>query len=114
MGTFETHPVIAVIAALGVIFAAYYMLPMVQSVFFNKLEKDENREMEDLSPREIAILAPLCALMIWIGWHPTPFLERMEPSVQAVIERVEAAAPVSQASVELQPIEDVDDVTDEE
>jgi NADH-quinone oxidoreductase subunit M len=91
MGAFETHPTLAVVATLGVIFAAYYMLPMVQRVFFNQLATDENREVEDVSPREIAILAPLVALMIWIGWNPTPFLERMEPSVRAVIERVEQA-----------------------
>ena len=98
LGTFETHPTIAIVASLGVIFAAYYMLPMVQSVFFNKLETDENREGEDLSRRELAILAPLVALMIWIGWNPTPFLERMEPSVRAVIERVQSASPEAQAA----------------
>ena len=70
LGAFETHPTLAFLATLGVIFAAYYMLPMVQTVFFNKLETDENREIEDLTPREMAILAPLCALMILIGWHP--------------------------------------------
>ena len=44
----------------------------------------------------IAILAPMCALMIWIGFQPGPFLERMEPSVQAVLERVEnAPAPTA-------------------
>ena len=63
------------------------MLPMVQTVFFNKLKTDENRQIEDLNSREMVILAPLCALMILIGWHPTPVLERMEPSVRAVIER---------------------------
>ena len=93
LGAFETHPTLAFLATLGVIFAAYYMLPMVQSVFFNKLETDENRHIEDLSPREMAILAPLCALMILIGWNPTPVLERMEPSVRAVIERVETMGP---------------------
>lgn len=93
LGAFETHPTFAVIATGGVIFAAYYMLPMVQKVFFNALDEPENREMEDLSGREITILAPLCALMIWIGWHPTPFLERMEPDVRAVLERVEAVRP---------------------
>ena len=91
LGAFETHPRLAFVATLGVIFAAYYMLPMVQTVFFNKLEKDENREMQDLTGREMAIMAPLCALMILIGWNPTPVLERMEPSVRAVIERVESA-----------------------
>ncbi len=95
LGTFEHHEVFAVFAAAGVIFAAYYMLPMVQKVFFNKLEKPESRAMKDLSRREIAILAPLCALMIWIGWDPAPFLRRMEPSVQAVLERVEAAGSPS-------------------
>ena len=39
----------AIFAATGVIFAAYYMLPMVQKVFFNALDKPENREMKDLS-----------------------------------------------------------------
>ena len=97
LGTFETHPVIAFLATLGVIFAAYYMLPMVQTIFFNKLDKDENRDIQDLSPREMTILAPLCALMLVIGWNPTPILERMEPSVRAVIERVEAAS--QQASI---------------
>lgn len=92
MGAFETHPTIAVIATLGVIFAAYYMLPMVQKIFFNKLDKPENREVKDLSGREVAVLAPLVTLMIVIGWHPTPILDRMEPSVRAVLERVEDAS----------------------
>ena len=89
LGAFETHMVVAAIAATGVIFAAYYMLPMVQRVLFNKLDKPENRNFADLSRREMAIMAPLVALMIWIGVHPTPFLERMEPSIEVVLERVE-------------------------
>jgi NADH-quinone oxidoreductase subunit M len=95
--------VIAVVAASGVIFAVYYMLPMVQRIFYNALDKKENREMVDLNGREIAILAPMCALMIWIGFQPGPFLERMEPSVQAVLERVENA-PAPAATAEQVPV----------
>jgi NADH-quinone oxidoreductase subunit M len=73
---------------------------MVQRVFFNPLDKQENREIEDLSKRELAILAPLCALMIWIGWNPTPLLDRMEPSVQVVLERLDEATREDQARVE--------------
>ncbi len=91
LGLFERHPVAAAVAATGVIFAAYYMLPMVQKILFNKLDKPENRSFRDLSRRESVILAPLVALMIWIGVHPAPVLDRMGPSVDAVLERVRDA-----------------------
>jgi NADH-quinone oxidoreductase subunit M len=74
------------IGATGVIFAAYYMLPMVQRMFFNALDKDENRSIPDLSRREIIVLAPLLAGMIWLGFYPKPFLERMEASVVHIVE----------------------------
>jgi len=90
LGTFERHPVLAGLATTGVIFAAFYMLPMVQTVFFNRLDDEENRKVEDLSRREMTVLAPLLILMILLGVYPKPVLERMEPSVQAVIERVES------------------------
>ena len=95
IGAFETHAVVAIVAATGVVFAAYYMLPMVQRVLFNELDREENRAFPDLSRREMWVLGPLVALMIWIGVQPGPFLERMEPSVQAVLERVEEWAPTA-------------------
>jgi NADH-quinone oxidoreductase subunit M len=92
LGTFQARPVMAIIAGSGVIFAAYYMLPMVQKVFFNALDKSESREMSDLSRREMVILTPMLALMIWIGFNPTPFLNRMEPSVNVVLEHVNGSS----------------------
>jgi NADH-quinone oxidoreductase subunit M len=89
LGTFERHPWVAVIGASGVIFAAYYMLPMVQRIWFNDLDKLENQTLPDLSKREIAVLAPLLAGMIWMGVYPKPFLERMEVSLNELIESVE-------------------------
>jgi NADH-quinone oxidoreductase subunit M len=71
------------------------MLPMVQRIFFNKLAKDENRVIPDLSRREIAILVPLIVLMLWVGLQPAALLRRMEPSVEAVLQRVERQAPVA-------------------
>ncbi len=103
LGAFETRPGLAILAATGVIFAGYYMLPMVQRVFFNRLDSDENRAVRDLSGRELAVLSPLLALMIWIGVHPTPFLERMGPAVQEVIERLEADQTASE-TLELEPL----------
>ena len=89
LGTWERHPVIALVGTTGVIFAAYYMLPMVQKILFNELERDENRTMPDLSRREITVLAPLVLLMIVLGVFPTPVLDRMEPGARAIVEYVE-------------------------
>ncbi len=94
VGTFERYPAIALLGATGVIFAAYYMLPMVQRILFNELEKEENRTMPDLSGREIAVLSPLVALMIILGVFPTPVLDRMEPGVRAIVEYVDEGARI--------------------
>ena len=89
IGTFQTHPWVAVIAATGVIFAAYYMLPMVQKILFNALTRPANSRLPDLTGREIAVLAPLVAGMLWMGVYPKPFLERADVTITSLIETVE-------------------------
>jgi NADH-quinone oxidoreductase subunit M len=89
IGTFQTHPWVAIIAATGVIFAAYYMLPMVQKILFNALSRRENQRLPDLTLREIVVLAPLVIGMLWMGVYPKPFLERAEVSLTELIESVE-------------------------
>jgi NADH-quinone oxidoreductase subunit M len=85
LGTFESHPWFALAATTGVIFAAYYMLPMVQKVAFNALSKPANRAIPDLNGRELAVLLPLVALILWLGFYPKPFLDRMEPAARGVL-----------------------------
>jgi NADH-quinone oxidoreductase subunit M len=89
LGTFDKHPWFALIAATGVIFAAYYMLPMVQKVVFNALKRPENRLIPDLGARELAILVPLVALILWLGMYPKPVLDRMEPAAATVLAQVQ-------------------------
>jgi NADH-quinone oxidoreductase subunit M len=89
LGTFERFPLLTFVAATGVIFAAFYMLPMVQKILFNSLDRDENRTIPDLSRREVAVLSPLLLGMVVLGVYPAPVLDRMEPGVQAIVEWVE-------------------------
>jgi NADH-quinone oxidoreductase subunit M len=96
LGAFQDWPAAAVLSATGVIFAAVYLLWMYQRVFFGKITHEANRGLKDLPLREVAVLAPLIALIIWIGVYPKPFLDRMEPSVARFLETMEAgrqAAP---------------------
>jgi NADH-quinone oxidoreductase subunit M len=106
LGTFRTHPWIAAIAATGVIFAACYMLPMVQRVLFNTLDRDENRELVDLDRRERVILAPMLVLIVLMGVWPGPFLERTQASVQALIERVETSTAAQLVREDSRVVED--------
>ena len=90
LGAFGARPWMALIAGLGVIFAAYYMLPMVQRVAFNALSRPANRDIPDLNGRELAVLLPLVALILWIGVYPRPILDRMEPAAREVLRLSEA------------------------
>jgi NADH-quinone oxidoreductase subunit M len=89
LGTFQTHPWVALIASTGVIFAAYYMLPMVQRIWFNAPDRPENRNLPDLSGRELTVLVPFVVVMLWMGFYPKPFLDRTEQSVTDLLETVE-------------------------
>ena len=97
LGAFRTYPIAAGVATTGVIVAAMYLLPALQRVIYNPLDKPENAHLADLSPRELAVLLPLVACIVWIGAYPTPFLRRMEPSAQRFIESVRPAAPAAAA-----------------
>src|SRR3989449_96059 len=88
LGTFRTYPGAATIATAGVIVAAMYLLPALQRVIFNPLDKSVNEKLADLSLREIAVLVPLLACIVWIGVYPKPILQRMEPSARQLIQSV--------------------------
>ena len=88
VGMFQSHPWMTGIATVGVILAAYYMLRMFQRVMFGDVEIEANRRLPDLSAREVAVLLPMVALIVWIGVYPAPFLARTEPSVDRFVERV--------------------------
>jgi NADH-quinone oxidoreductase subunit M len=92
IGTFQRYPVVAFIAATGVIFAAAYMLPMVQRMLYGELDSDENRALSDIGARERLVLAPALLLIVLIGVYPQPFLTRTAASVEALIDQVERRA----------------------
>jgi len=90
LGTFRSNMTYAVFAALGVIFAAVYMLWMFQRVMFGEVTKEANKKLKDLSLREICVLLPLVFFIVQIGVYPRPFLSRMDASVKHLLAQVES------------------------
>jgi NADH-quinone oxidoreductase subunit M len=87
--TAVTWPWIAtMLAGTGVIWAAVYMLWMLQRVVFGRVTNPENARLKDLNAREVGLLIPLLILMLWMGVFPRPFLERSRQSVVEVRDRV--------------------------
>ncbi len=89
-GTFNSavlsHNAFAVIATLGVILAAVYMLWLYQRVMFGPITNKKNEKLVDLNAREIGILVPLVVLMFWIGIRPTVFMQYSEQQVTELLE----------------------------
>ncbi|HEY8831737.1 MAG TPA: NADH-quinone oxidoreductase subunit M [Gemmatimonadaceae bacterium] len=98
LGSFRTYPILAVISATGVIFAAAYLLWAIQRILFNPLARPENEHIPDLNRRELALLLPLIAVIIWLGVYPAPVLRRTQASSQLLINRVESRSASSRLS----------------
>jgi len=91
VGIFQVSTWVAAFVATGVILGAAYMLYLYRRVIFGQLTKESLTKIADLSPREIAVFAPLAVLVLWLGIYPTPFLEIMHASVDNLIDQVKVA-----------------------
>jgi NADH-quinone oxidoreductase subunit M len=86
-GVYVVNKLWAAAAASGVVLGAAYLLWLFQRTMFGKVEHAANASLRDLNGREIAVLAPLLALAIWIGIYPAPVLRRIETAVGRVVAR---------------------------
>lgn len=80
----------AAVAATGIVLGAAYMLWLYQRTMFGTIDNPKNEGLADLNMRELATFVPLIILAVWIGLYPSPFLRRLETSVERVMTRVNA------------------------
>ncbi len=87
MGSFQAFPWAAVVATLGIILGAAYMLWMFQRVMFGPISA-VNEKMTDLNLREILYFAPLVVAAFWIGLYPKPVMDVMDAPVRKLVEQI--------------------------
>jgi NADH-quinone oxidoreductase subunit M len=92
VGTFQRYPVAAVLATVGIIFAALYILLMYQRTMQGPLSA-LHETMRDLKLREVLAVAPLLALMVFLGFYPKPLTDVITPAVNATMHDVGVKDP---------------------
>src|SRR3954471_16739901 len=105
LGSFGTYPWATGIATTGVIFAAAYLLWALQRMIFNRLDKPDNERLLDLTPRELVVLVPLLAGIVWLGLYPGPVLRRMEPASRRFVETVQPSALTATTGADMVSLE---------
>ncbi|NBW64477.1 NADH-quinone oxidoreductase subunit M [bacterium] len=99
IGSFRSQPMYSVIAATAVIFAAAYLLWALQRIIYNPLTKPENERLQDLNWREIGLLIPLIAAIVWMGVYPAPVLEKTSAAANRLVTHVQQAGNMAGAGM---------------
>jgi NADH-quinone oxidoreductase subunit M len=102
LGTLISNRAFGVLASAGVVLSAVYLLWSYQRAMLGE-PPERHRKYRDLSVREVAILAPVLALLLVFGLQPNLLLERINPSTTAVVEQVRVTEDSSVAAGEAAP-----------
>jgi NADH-quinone oxidoreductase subunit M len=96
IGTFTVNRTVAVVATLGIILAAAYVLWMIQRTTQgtpNPTLAGIRSMRKDLSLREVVVVAPLIALLLLFGFYPKPLLDVINPAIAATMQDVDKTDP---------------------
>jgi NADH-quinone oxidoreductase subunit M len=95
MGTYQVSTWTALLCTTSIILGAGYMLFLYRRVAFGEIKSDDVRAMVDLSSRELWLLAPIAAVVLWMGVYPESFLAPMRKDVGVLLARLDPARPMS-------------------
>ena len=91
VGALKVNFWLAILGATGMVLGAAYMLYLYRRVVFGTITRDGLKSIADLSPREIAIFAPLVVLTLWMGIYPSSFTGFFDASVAQMVKSHTAA-----------------------
>ncbi len=101
IGALHVNFWLALLTSMGMILGPMYMLYLYRRIIFGRLTKIDLRGILDLSPREIAVFAPLVVLTIWMGAYPSSFTRFWDATVQQMVAQHQQALLVKPAQIKL-------------
>ena len=100
-GVYQISSVVAFVLTTGIILGAAYMLYLYRRVAFGEQVNADAAAMSDLSGRELWLLAPVAAVVLWMGVYPESFLAPMRQDIAMLDARLSGAAPEGDAHLEI-------------
>jgi len=94
LGTYQVSTWTTALCTTGIILGAAYMLYLYWRISFGEVVHEDVKLMPDLSLREIALLAPIAAVVLWMGVYPESFLAPMRKDADILAARIERAQPI--------------------
>ncbi len=91
VGAFQVNFWLAALGSLGMILGACYMLYLYRRIVFGRITRSDLKAILELSPREMAVFAPLVILTLWMGIYPSSFSGFWNATVSAMVEHHQAA-----------------------
>jgi NADH-quinone oxidoreductase subunit M len=91
VGAFKVTIWLALLGSAGMVLGAAYMLYLYRRIIFGTITRLDLKSILDLSPREIAVFAPLIVLTLWMGIYPSSFTSFFDASVGAMVSAHEQA-----------------------
>ncbi|MEE4153930.1 MAG: NADH-quinone oxidoreductase subunit M [Erythrobacter sp.] len=92
-GIYQVSSLVALVCTTGIILGAAYMLYLYRRVAFGPETNPDAQGMADISPREWAMMAPIAAVVLWMGVYPESFLAPMRDDIAALDARLASARP---------------------
>ena len=90
-GTFQKSYLAAMLATLGVVLGATYMLWLTKRVIFGVTKNSEIETLSDVNKSEMIMLATLAFFVIFFGFYPAPLMETFSVSVNSLIDNYQLA-----------------------
>jgi NADH-quinone oxidoreductase subunit M len=91
LGVYQQTPYIALLLGSGLVLGAAYGLWLYRQVIFGEATHESVRGLSDITVREKLVFAPLIVLTILLGIYTKPIIEPMQPAVERLINRYQAA-----------------------
>jgi NADH-quinone oxidoreductase subunit M len=98
-GLYKVSSWATLIATTGIILGAAYMLYLYRRVAFGEQVNADAAAMQDLGGREMWLLAPIAAVVLWMGVYPESFLQPIRRDVAVIVARIDRAAPAGDAAI---------------